>query len=71
MAGEANAEESDLDRISRLISEVEWAESLLVGIDPSPTLTPESEVALAALRARRAELEEELIEVWAKHCSQC
>lgn len=71
MDSQANPEESDLDRIVRLISEVDWAESLLVGIDPSPALTPESEVALAAIHRRRAELEEELAAVWAKRCSRC
>jgi len=70
MAADTNPED-DLDRVARLISEVDWAESLLVGIDPTVPLTPESEVALLALHERRSALEEELAEVWAKKCSQC
>jgi hypothetical protein len=71
VAGVPDADESEFDRVSRLISEVDWAESLLGGIDPSPAATRESGAALAALRARRAELEEELASVWAKRCSRC
>lgn len=71
MARVTDSDESELDRVVRLIGEVDWAESLLGGIDPSPVLTPESEAALAALRVRRAELEEELAEVWARQCSKC
>ena len=70
MADPANPED-DLDRVARLIAEVDWAESLLTGIDPSASLTPESEAALVALHERRSALEEELAEVWAKKCSQC
>lgn len=65
--------ESDLERVTRLIAELDSEEFLLTGLDPSPSQapSPEIEVALLALRERRSELEEELAEVWAKHCSQC
>ena len=73
MAGQTNAEESDLDRVARLIAELDSEEFLLTGLDPTPSqvASPEIELALAALRERRNELEEELAEVWAKHCSKC
>ena len=73
MANQTNPEESDLDRVARLIAELDGQESLLMGLDPSPSLvaTPEIELALAALREQRILLEEELAEVWAKRCSQC
>jgi hypothetical protein len=73
MASQTNPEESDLDRVARLIAELDGQESLLMGLDPSPSLvaTPEIELALAALREQRIRLEEELAEVWAKRCSQC
>jgi hypothetical protein len=73
MAGQTNAEESDLDRVARLIAELDGEEFLLTGFDPLPSqaAAPEIELALAAIRERRSELEEELAEVWAKHCSKC
>ena len=73
MANQTNPEESDLDRVARLIAELDGQESLLMGLDPSPSLvaTPEIELALADLREQRIRLEEELAEVWAKRCSQC
>ena len=61
---------SDLERVEELIAELDGEEFLLTGLDPAP-VTPEIELALADLRARRARLEEELEEVWAKHCNQC
>ena len=73
MASPTNPEESDLDRIARLIAELDGEESLLMGLDPSPSLaaSPAIELALVDLRERRSQLEEELAEVWAKHCSRC
>ena len=73
MANQTNPEESDLDRVARLIAELDGQESLLMGLEPSPSLvaTPEIELALAALREQRILLEEELAEVWAKTCSKC
>jgi hypothetical protein len=71
MARQTNPEESDLDRVARLIAELDSQESLLMGFDPSPVATPEIERALADLREQRIQLEEELAEVWAKRCSQC
>jgi len=73
MYSHTNAEESDLDRVARLIAELDGEEFLLTGFDPMPSraASPESELALAALRERRSELEEELSEAWAKHCSRC
>jgi len=65
------AEETDLDRISRLIAEVEEQEFLLLGLDPHPVMTPEAETTLLALQEEKSRLEEELTEVWAKHCNQC
>jgi hypothetical protein len=64
-------EESDLDRVARLIAELDGEEFLLTGLDPSPIASPQIELALAAIRERRADLEEELAEVWAKTCSKC
>jgi len=64
-------DESDLERVARLIEELDGEESLLTGLDPSPIASPQIELALAAIRERRAELEEELAEVWAKTCSKC
>ncbi len=61
---------SDLERVEQLIAELDGEEFLLTGFDPSPT-TPEIELALADLRDRRKRLEEELEEVWARHCNQC
>jgi hypothetical protein len=61
---------SDLERVEQLIAELDGEEFLLTGLDPSPA-TPEIELALAALRERRQRLEEELEEVWARHCNQC
>ena len=73
MASEINPEENDLDRVARLIAELDGEEFLLTGLDPSPfqAPSPEIELTLAALREQRARLEEELAEVWAKRCSQC
>jgi hypothetical protein len=62
--------ESDLERVERLIVELDGEQFLLTGLDPAPA-TPEVELALANLRERRARLEAELEEVWAKHCNQC
>jgi hypothetical protein len=67
MSGE---EESDLDRVARMIAELDGEEFLLTGLDPSP-VTPEIETTLIAIREQRAQLEEELAEVWAKTCSKC
>jgi hypothetical protein len=73
MAGQSKSEESDLDRVARLIAELDSEEFLLTGLDPSTSSvpSPEIELALATLRERRTQLEEELAEVWAKHCSRC
>ena len=71
MPGTTNPEESDLDRITRLIGEVDEQEFLLLGLDPQPVASPEVEAALLALHERKSELEEELAAVWAKHCNQC
>jgi hypothetical protein len=71
MANQTSPEESDLDRVARLIAELDSQESLLIGFDPSPVSTPEIELALADLRAQRSQLEQELAEVWAKRCSRC
>jgi hypothetical protein len=65
------AEETDLDRISRLIAEVEEQEFLLLGLDPHPVMTPTAEASLLSLQEEKSRLEEELAEVWAKHCNQC
>jgi hypothetical protein len=64
---------SDLERVERLIAELDSEEFLLTGLDPTPSEAPSPEItlALAGLRERRTLLEEELAEVWAKHCSQC
>jgi hypothetical protein len=73
MAAQTNPEESDLDRVARLIAELDGEEFLLTGLDPSPSQAPSAEIelALVAIRERRVELEEELAEVWAKRCSKC
>jgi hypothetical protein len=73
MASQTNPEGSDLDRVARLIAELDGEESLLTGLDPSPSSAPSPEIvlALAAIREQRALLEEELAEVWAKTCSKC
>ncbi|HEX9200052.1 MAG TPA: hypothetical protein VF865_10870 [Acidobacteriaceae bacterium] len=73
MAGKLNPEESDLDRVARLIAELDSEEFLLTGLDPTPSqaASPEIELALLAIREQRSRLEEELAEVWAKRCSQC
>jgi hypothetical protein len=73
MASATNPEESDLDRVARLIAELDGEEFLLTGLDPSPSeaASPEIELALADLREQRRRLEEELAELWAKKCSQC
>ena len=65
------AEETDLDRISRLIAEVEEQEFLLFGLDPHPVMSPDAEAMLLTLQEEKSRLEEELAEVWAKHCNQC
>jgi hypothetical protein len=67
----ASKDESDLDRVARLIAELDSEESLLTGLDPAPNASPEIELSLAGLWERRAQLEEELAEVWAKRCSRC
>lgn len=61
---------SDLERVEQLIAELDGEEFLLMGLDAGPA-TPAIEGALAALHERRKRLEEELEEVWAKHCNQC
>jgi hypothetical protein len=61
---------SDLERVEQLIAELDGEEFLLTGLDPAPA-TPEIELALADLRTRRKQIEEELEEVWARHCNQC
>jgi hypothetical protein len=67
-----NTDESELERIGQLIAELESEESLLLGLDADPTLVnPVVESALFELRERRSLLEQELAEVWAKHCSHC
>jgi hypothetical protein len=73
MAGQTNPEESDLDRVARLIAELDGEEFLQTGLEASPgqAASPEIELALVAIRERRAELEQELAEVWAKTCSKC
>jgi hypothetical protein len=71
MANVTAPTESDLDRISRLIAEVDEQEFLLVGLDPHPVASPTIESALLALREEKNRLEEELAELWAKHCNQC
>ncbi|HEY4380447.1 MAG TPA: hypothetical protein VGN01_08890 [Acidobacteriaceae bacterium] len=70
MADPTNPEETDLDRVGRLIAELDGEEFLLTGLDPAPA-SPEIEMALIALREQRARLEEELAEVWAKTCGKC
>ncbi len=69
----SSEEESDLDRVARLIAELDGEEFLLTGLDPSPSqfASPEIELALVAIREQRSLLEEELAEVWAKTCSKC
>ena len=64
-------DESDLERVARLIEELDGEEFLLTGLDASPVVSPQIELSLAAIRERRAELEEELAEVWARTCSKC
>jgi hypothetical protein len=64
-------DESDLERVAQLIAELDGEEFLLTGLDPLPIASPQIELSLAAIRERRAELEEELAEVWAKTCSKC
>jgi hypothetical protein len=73
MAGQTNPEERDLDRVARMIAELDGEEFLLTGLEASPgqVVSPEIELALVAIRERRIELEEELTEVWAKTCSKC
>ena len=71
MAAPSNPEENDLDRIARLIGEVDEQEFLLLGLDPQPVASPEIEAALIALHEEKSRLEEELAAVWAKHCNQC
>jgi len=71
MANLTAPQESDLDRISRLIAEVDEQEFLLAGLDPHPVAAPTIESALLALREEKNRLEEELAELWAKHCNQC
>ena len=71
MTGGPSREESDLERVARLIAELDGEEFLLTGLEASPVASPEIELALAAIRERRARLEEELAEVWAKQCSKC
>ena len=70
MASPTNPEESDLDRVARLIAELDGDEFLLTGLDPSPP-TPEIALALAAIHEQRVQLEEELAEVWARTCNKC
>ena len=65
------AQETDLERISRLIAEVEEQQFLLLGLDPEPAVTPAMETTLAELSEEKHRLEEELADVWAKHCSKC
>jgi hypothetical protein len=65
-------DESELERIGQLIAELESEESLLLGLYANPALANSVvEPALLELRERRNLLEEELAEVWAKHCSKC
>jgi len=72
MAPATGSDESDLDRVVRLIDELDGEESLLLGLDADPTqANPAVEAALLDLHARRSLLEEELAAVWAKRCSQC
>lgn len=73
MGDQTNAAESDLDRVARMIAELDGEEFLLTGLEASPgqITTPEIELALIAIREQRSRLEEELAEVWAKHCSKC
>jgi hypothetical protein len=73
MGIETNPEESDLDRVARLIAELDGEEFLLTGLDPTPSVAPSAEIELGLLtiREQRSRLEEELAEVWAKRCSQC
>jgi hypothetical protein len=73
VSGQTNPEESDLDRVARMIAELDGEAFLLTGLEASPgqTASPEIELALAAIREQRSALEEELAEVWAKHCSKC
>ena len=70
MGGE---DENDLDRVARLIAELDGEAFLLTGLEASPGQipAPEIELALIAIREQRSQLEEELAEVWAKHCSKC
>jgi hypothetical protein len=70
MADLINPEESDLDRVARMIAELDGEEFLLTGLDPLPP-TPEIAVALTAIQEKRAHLEEELADVWAKTCNKC
>jgi hypothetical protein len=73
VTSQLNSEEGDLDRVARLIAELDGEEFLLTGLDASPSqaVSPEIELALMAIREQRALLEEELTEVWAKTCSKC
>jgi hypothetical protein len=67
MAGGPSEEEVDLERIAHLIAELDREAFLLTGLEVGAS----AETGLAAIRERRARLEEELAEVWAKRCSQC
>jgi hypothetical protein len=62
--------ESDLDRVTHLIAELDGEEFLLMGLDAGPASSA-IELALEGLRERRVQLEGELEEVWARHCNQC
>lgn len=61
-------EQSELDRISELLADLDAEESLILGFDPDPS---NSSLAVHSLRERRAALEEELADLWARHCNQC
>jgi hypothetical protein len=71
MASQTNSEENELDRVANMIAELDGEAFLLNGLDFGGSPSPQIELALAAIREQRSQLEEELAEVWAKHCSKC
>ena len=73
MTSGSNPAESDFDRLTRQIAELDLQESELLGLNPSkPEVpSPDTELALAAIREQRRGLKEELAALWARRSNRC
>lgn len=60
--------EDEFDRLTNQIAELDLRESELLNLSPP---TPDTELALAAIREQRNALKQELAAVWGQRANRC